>query len=43
MFVLICVPQKGDVETEDVILIKDEDDVGECGVVIGEDMHPLGT
>lgn len=28
-------------ETGDVILIKDEDDVGECGAVTGEDMHVL--
>lgn len=38
---LICVPQQGDVETADVILIKDEDDVGECGAVTGEEMHLL--
>lgn len=38
---LICVLQQGDVETADVILIKDEDDVGECGAVTGEEMHLL--
>lgn len=34
---LICVLQQKDVETEDVILIKDEDDVGECEAAAGED------
>lgn len=41
VFMLICLPQQGDVETEDIILIKDEDDVGECGAVTGDDIHLL--
>lgn len=39
VFVLICVLQQGNVETEDIILIKDEDDVGECEAAAGEDVH----